>query len=117
VPIAAAWLTPPPFDVAGRGFTTGGFDPTDRAFTITRSASSDSRVDMTIRATAGSPVVNPAIVIRNWGSATPVVTIDGAPAPFGKDVRMGIVHTLEGDDLVLWLRKESTSPVRVSVAQ
>jgi hypothetical protein len=32
-------------------------------------------------------------------------------------VRMGIVHTLEGDDLVLWLRKEATAPVRVSVGE
>jgi hypothetical protein len=117
VPLAAAWLTPPTFDVAGRGFSSDGFDPTERAFIGTRDASSDPRVEMTIRATAGSPVVNPAIVIRNWGFAAPVVSIDGAPAPFGKDVRMGIVHTLEGDDLVLWLRKEATAPVRVSVGE
>jgi hypothetical protein len=115
--MAAAWLTPPSFEVEGRGFTGRGFDPTERAFVVARDASSDARLDMTIRATAASPVVNPAIVIRNWGSAPPVVAVDGAPAPFGKDVRMGIVHQLEGDDLVLWFRKVATSPVRVSIAR
>lgn len=48
--------------------------------------------------------MNPAIVIRNWASAQAVATVDGASAPFGKDVRMGIVHRVEGDDLVLWIR-------------
>jgi hypothetical protein len=44
------------------------------------------------------------------------VEIDGQPAPAGKDLRMGSVHRLEGDDLVVWIRKDATAPLRITVA-
>jgi hypothetical protein len=36
--------------------------------------------------------------------------------PAGKDLRIGSVHRLEGDDLVVWFRKDATSPLRITVA-
>ena len=70
---------------------------------------------MTLRAGADSPVVNPALYIRNWGGAEPRVEIDGRAAPPGRDVRVGRVFRLEGDDLVVWLRLESSAPVRIRI--
>ena len=42
--------------------------------------------------------------------------IDGQPVAAGKDLRIGYVHRLEGDDLVVWIRKGATSPLRITVA-
>jgi hypothetical protein len=44
------------------------------------------------------------------------VEIDGQLVPAGKDLRLGSVHRLEGDDLVVWIRKDATSPLRITVA-
>ena len=43
------------------------------------------------------------------------IEINGRDAPPGRDVRVGRVFRLEGDDLVIWLRLETTSPVRIAV--
>jgi hypothetical protein len=57
------------------------------------------------RGCLGGPVLSPARV-----------EIDGQPVPAGKDLRLGPVHRLEGDDLVVWIRKDATVPLRITVA-
>jgi concanavalin A-like lectin/glucanase superfamily protein len=116
VPLAKSWLSPSVTEAGGDAFRSEGFDPTQRAFVLTRRDGSESAAaDLTIRATAESPVVNPVLVIHNWGTGQPVVAIDGQPTPLGKDLRAGFNHRLDGDDMILWMRKESTQPIRVSV--
>jgi hypothetical protein len=61
-------------------------------------------------------VINPAMVVKGWGEAAPVLKIDGKPAAWGKDFRYGLIRKLEGTDLVVWLQKQSTGTVRVSLA-
>jgi hypothetical protein len=73
-------------------------------------------LQLTLRASADSPVVNPALVIRNWGLSPSRVEIDGQGVPAGNDLRLGAVHRLEGDDLVVWIRKDATAPLRITVA-
>jgi hypothetical protein len=116
VPMAKAWLTPAPAHVEGNGFRSEGFDPTQKAFVVSREGAEEREpLQLTLRGAAESPVVNPAIVVRNWGASSAEIEMDGTPVPRGKDVRVGAVHRLEGDDLVVWLRKESTAPVRLVI--
>ena len=94
-----------------------GFDATERAFVVSREVAAASQpVQVTLRASGESPLVNPAIVIRNWGIAPARVEIDGQLVPAGKDLRLGSVHRLEGDDLVVWIRKDARPPPRITVA-
>jgi hypothetical protein len=117
LPLAKSWLSPPRLDIAGDGFTDGGYDPTQRAFVLSRRAKSATSVlSVLFRASEGSPVVNPVLLVRGWGPSTPRIEIDGRTAPLGPDVRAGHIYGLEGDDLVLWIRKESASPVRVVIS-
>jgi hypothetical protein len=44
------------------------------------------------------------------------VEIDGRLVPAGKDLRLGVLHRLEGDDLIVWIRKDATVPLRITVA-
>jgi hypothetical protein len=116
VPLAKSWLSPPKMDVAGDAFRGEGYDPTQRTFVAARTGAAAAALSVTLRATKDSPLVNPALLIRNWGASAPRIEIDGRPAPLGRDVRAGHIHGLESDDLVLWLRLESSSPVRITVA-
>jgi hypothetical protein len=103
-------------EIAGDGFAAAGYDPTQRAFVLSRrDASVSSGLAVMLRASEESPVMNPVLLIRRWGPSAPRVEIDGRPAPLGPDVRAGHIHGLEDDDLVLWIRKESAAPVRISV--
>jgi len=116
LPLAKSWLSPPAMDVEGDGFSGAGFDPTERAFVVARRGQDGpARVAVTLRASTDSPAVNPVLRLRHWDAPLPRVEIGGRPAALGKDVRAGLIPGLEGDDLVLWIRGEWTSPIRISI--
>ena len=117
VPLASSWLSPPKLDVEVEAFRSEGFDPTDRTFVIARRGQSGPvPVTAFLRASKESPAVNPVLRLRHWDAPLPRVEIGGRPAPLGKDIRAGLVPGLEGDDLVLWIRGEWTSPIRISIS-
>jgi hypothetical protein len=117
LPLAKSWLSPPRMDVIGDGFAAAGYDPTQGAFVLSRRAGSASPgFAVVLNASEASPVVNPALVIRGWGPSTPRIEIDGRPSPPGAGVRAGHIHGLEGDDLVLWIRREAAAPIRITVS-
>ena len=104
-------------DVEGQAFRGEGFDPTERAFVVARSGpDGPAPVVVTLRATPDSPIMNPVLRIRSWDAAIPRVEIGGRPAVAGREIRAGLIPGLEGDDLVLWIRRESTSPIRISIS-
>lgn len=116
-PIAAlammdrSWLQPPVITVAGEDFSAS-YDPAQRTYLLTQrsgSATRKAKLELTVSASDHSPVVNPAFVVKNWGEAAADIRIDGAKFPNGK-VRTGLVHSLEGTDLIVWIRYQSTHP-------
>jgi hypothetical protein len=116
VPLAKSWLSPPKMEMAGQGFRNEGYDPTQRAFVLVREGSGKlSPAELTLQASQEAPVVNPAIVIKNWGEEDSRLTINGKPVVRGKDFRLGHVATLEGTHLVVWIHKESEATVRISL--
>jgi hypothetical protein len=117
VPLAKSWLSPPQVDVEGEGFGSNGYDPTQRAFVFTRSDGSSASVFRSVlRANNDSPLVHPAIVIKNWGGAQPSLKLDGKAVSWGPDFRFGRVNTLESVDLVVWMNIESTKPSSIEIA-
>ena len=117
LPLAKSWLSPPAMEVEGDGFSGAGFDPTERAFVIARTKpAGPAMITVTLRAWKDSPAVNPVLRVRRWDAPLPRVEVDGRPSPLGQDLRAGLVPGLEGDDLVLWIRGEWTSPVRISLS-
>ncbi len=63
-----------------------------------------------------APLVNPAFVIKNWGHGRARVTVDGKRLRRGEQVRLGRRDTLEGSDLIIWIKTESTEPVQITVS-
>ena len=113
-----SWLNPPTLKTAGSDLTAK-FDPSQRAYVLEGSnAAKNSRekVDFTLEASDQSPAVNPAFVIKNWGDSPATVRI-GGKRPADAVVRTGLVHRLEGTDLVIWVRAQSTDPIRLSISR
>ena len=114
LPLAKSWLSTPPLAVTGEGFRSEGYDAAERAFILVHDASAKlAALDFTIQASEGSPAVNPAIVIKNWGDGEARMTLDGKPMMAGKDLRFGHVQRLEGTQLVVWIQTQAMKPLRV----
>ena len=116
VPLAKSWLAPPKLTLTGATFRTDGYDPTQRAYIVTRQAgSAAAALEATLAASEESPLVNPAIVVQNWGAEGARIRIDGKPVAGGTDLRVGHADTLEGTNLIVWMRRESTRPLKISL--
>ena len=115
VPIAKSWLSPCDLNLTGNGYTFKGYDPPQMAYVIERIDPGSSSLEFTLEASEDSPLVNPAFVIRNWGDSRPELTINGKEVDQGPGFRFGIEQRLEGSDLVVWIRQESSEPLSVSL--
>ena len=117
VPLAKSWLSAPAIDLSGQGFTSEGYDPTQRAYVLSRQAGSSAKgFHSVLKASADSPLVNAAFLIKNWGEANPRLVINGKAVPQGPNFRYGHISKLEGTDLVIYAQIESTKPTTVEVS-
>jgi hypothetical protein len=69
-----------------------------------------------LAASEKSPVVNPALIIKNWGHAAAELKINEEPVKLGKDLRFGHRRTLETTDLIVWIKKAAESPITISLS-
>ncbi len=116
VPLAKSWLQAPKLEITGGAYQGGACDPAERAYIIQRTdAASQAALSFRIQASAAAPLLNPAIIIKNWGKRKAQLLMDGREIPHGKDFRQGIVSRPGGDDLILWLRLESRKSVEFSI--
>jgi len=117
VPIAKSWHQAPKLSLAVSGFTSSGYDKTQRAYILTcKNESKAKPLVMELGASKKSPLYNPAFVIKNWSQGSVAVKRDGNGLSNGSDFTYGFNHTLEGTELVVWLRVESMKPVKISIS-
>ena len=69
-----------------------------------------------ILASENTPVYNPAFIIKNWGELDATLKVDGRSIEHGKDFRLGHRRGLEGSDLLVWVKKESGTPIKMEIA-
>lgn len=116
LPLARSWLSAPPVNLKGEGFTSQGYDQSQRAYVVSRTApSSPAHLQMELQASRDSPLENPAFVFKQWGDDAPSLKVNGKALTRGPAFRYGFVPHLEGDDLVIWLQLETISPVRIDI--
>jgi Concanavalin A-like lectin/glucanases superfamily len=109
VELARSWLRPPKLELKSLGFASGGYAMDQRAYVLMRtSATSDSDVIFKLEASEDSPIFNPALVIKDWGERGVRLKINGHSVPPGPNFTWGHEERLEGSDLVVWFRQQST---------
>ena len=74
------------------------------------------KVDEDVRE-LGAPIciVNPAFIVKDWGTSGVELKVDGKTVKQGKDFRIGYEETHTGSDLVVWLKMKSDKTVRFSL--
>jgi hypothetical protein len=114
--LARSWASPPKMTVAGSGFENRGYDPSQRAFVLREVSADSTPIRLNFNADADSPLLNPAIVVENWGEATPLLAVDGKPVAWGSDARFGLVSTLDRSTLIVWIRLHAESETSIELS-
>lgn len=116
IPLAKSWLSPARMEVASAGYQNGSYDPTQRAYVVTKTAKGNpAELKLNFDASAASPLYDPAIVIENWGDGAAQLKIDGKPVAWGKSYREGHIDKLQDSDLVIWIERQSAEPLSVEI--
>jgi hypothetical protein len=116
-PLARSWLHPPQLRIDSAGYAENGYRKSERAYFVVRQQQSGipSALRMKLEGSTESPVVDPAIIIKDWGMKGAKVSVDGKGIQPGTDLGVGHINRLEGTDLVLWMRRVSTQAVTINV--
>ena len=115
LPMARAWIAPAALKVTGNAFASNGYSQSQRAYLLKR-LDKGTTLDLELAGSAASPVVNPPLVIQNWGEHEATLTLDGLEVPRGKTFRYGLRRTLGGTDLIVWIKTTAEKPLRISIA-
>ncbi len=117
IPLARSWLYAPQLDVYGSGYVCGGYDRGSRSYSlINKTVGKPEELTIRMGGSEERPVINPAFVIENWGESGAALLLNGKRAQPGPGCRIGRRRTLEGTDLVIWIRIESASTVMISLS-
>jgi hypothetical protein len=116
VNLAKSWLQAPEVNVLDGKYKNFGYDQTERAYVFqVDSDGPPSPLHLELMAGHESPLINPALIIKGWGEFTPEVIIDDKLVPKGELCRVGRVSSMDGMNLVVWLKLESTKPVHLTI--
>ncbi|HYG34790.1 MAG TPA: LamG domain-containing protein [Clostridia bacterium] len=111
-----SWSKPAELKLVGDAFQSESYDQAQKAYVLKRKqATASTPLKFELAASPESPIVNPAFVIKNWGEAGAELTLNGKKVPRGSRFRFGQRASLEGTDLVAWLKTESNSPLRITI--
>jgi len=116
LPLARSWLQSAELKLNSKGFQSEGYSRSERAYIVSNTSGQTDTLTFELNASESSPVVNPAFVVKNWGEDGVSLKINGAEIKRGKDFRFGHRHRLEGIDLVVWIKIESTKPVEIQLS-
>ena len=102
-----------PAEISVDGATEAVYKAEEKAYQL--DATNSNRVEITLSGSKDSPIYNPAFVIKNWGENEPEISLNGTVLPESKDLRYDFKHSLNGIDLIVWLRTESTSKTTIAI--
>lgn len=114
VPLAKSWLQAPVLKIVSGKYTGGDYDQSERAYMIEKTNQDDvTPFSFALEASVDSPLLNPAIIIKNWGSQAASLSINNQPVAQGDNFKQGIRKGTDGDDLILWIKMDSKTPVKM----
>lgn len=93
-----------------------GYDFSQRAYKLSCKDPNNPTLDSVLEACPDTPMVNGCFIIKNWGEKCAVVEVDSRVLKKAAGHRIGRVQTLEGTDLVVWIEKKSTTPVKFKIS-
>jgi hypothetical protein len=120
VPLAKSWSKPAKLilkkSLLGTAFVSEGYDPTERAYQLAcKQRGKPSTLEFELACGKDSPAVNPAFVVKNWGTKDVTLKINGKRIQRGRNFRFGHQNSIEGSDLIVWSKIESIEPLKITL--
>lgn len=112
--IAKSWTNAPELISKNQNISKTYYDPAEKAYKIKLTKANED-LDFSIQANEDSPLVNPAIIIENWGDSDFVFKIDGERIERGKNLRNGYLNGLYSTDLIIWLKMDAEETKEFSI--
>jgi hypothetical protein len=114
--LANSWISPAEMNVLSENCRNDGYDKEHKAYVVELKDSSKLRpLHLELKASPDSPLVHPAIVVKNWSFDTKAQVEVAGRKLKPEDIRIGLEHGLEGDNLVVWLRLEAKKPIEIKI--
>ena len=112
VTFGRSWAYAPELLLKGNGCISRGYDKTQRCYQLENNKPYAGSIELTLKGSKGSPVINPAIMVKNWNQAGAKILVNGKE---NKNCKVGINHQLDGDDLVLYILLNEEAPVTITI--
>ena len=107
-----SWSYAPELTITSNGYISKGYDKAQRCYHLENSNSKAGTIEFTLKGSKDSPVINPAIMVKNWNSNGAKILVNGKDT---KNSKVGINHQLDGDDLVVYVSLKAEVPVRITM--
>jgi hypothetical protein len=75
----------------------------------------DDILKFRVAASENSPIYNLCFVVTNWDKELLMLTLNGQAMTRGKDFRVGVNHTLEKSNVIIWIKTKSTTPISITL--
>jgi len=107
-----SWAFAPEISVSGKGYISNGYDKTERCYLLENNSSKAGKVELTIKGSNDSPVIDPAIRVKNWNSNVPKILVNGKVT---SNAKVGINRKLGGNDMLIFIPLNKKSPVNITI--
>ena len=111
VSFGRSWAYSAEMSLSGTGFISKGYDRSQRCYQLLNSNNKSQKVEITLRGSKDSPVINPAFYIKNWNSEGAKILVNGKETK----CRIGINHDLDGTDLVIFIPVNETKTETITI--
>lgn len=115
VELARSWTRPAELAVLEGDLVSEGYAAKERAWMLS-AHKSGAAARLRLAGSPASPIVHPALVIKNWDSGIARLDLDGRRLKRGAEFRLGHRQTMEGSDLMIWVRKRSSVPIELRLS-
>lgn len=112
VTLARSWINPPTLKIKGDTCSNGGYNPDQRAY-ILKKDKPGGNLEIELTGSSESPVFNPALVIEGWGDHEATLKLNGVDVKRGPAFRSGHRRSLEGTDLIVWIKTQQEKTVKI----
>jgi hypothetical protein len=114
--LGKSWISPAKAKVVSGNYRSAGFDKEQKAYVVELQDSDKAdALHLKLDANPDSPLVNPAIVVENWpeNAKAKVEVVGRKLNPL--DIKIGIEKEIDGNNLVVSLKLETSEPTEIRI--
>jgi hypothetical protein len=116
VGLAKSWISPPEVKILSGNYRNESFNKEQKAYVLEIPDQHQAGpLRFKLEAGPDSPLVHPAIVIKNWPADSAVRVKVNGKKPRAEDIRLGLEKELKSNNLVAWLRLKTTKPIEIEI--